>query len=254
MGCSPRGPEESDTAKRLNHSHSSRDSRGNVWVCIPIWDDADEVHLFNRSPEPRGCRLSPWSFHPAGFTQRGLWPQCFGNPFPSSPFFPSFFLLKATHEDIWGKNIPEGEENEEKSPEVRADGWLDEQPGGQCGWYRAVQSGAVKPFWYLPPLTLLFLPRCPSHLWENAWQISQKAKASAQSNSCGYCCCCSVTQSCLTHCNPVDCSMPGIPVHHHLPELAQAHLHWVGDAIQPSHPLWSPSPSAFHLSQHQGHF
>ena len=91
-------------------------------------------------------------------------PQRFGNPFPPSPFFPSFFLLKATHEDIWGKNIPEGEENKEKSPEVRADGWLDEQPGGQCDWYRAVQSGAVKPFWGLPPPTLLFLPWCPSHL------------------------------------------------------------------------------------------
>ena len=51
-----------------------------------------------------------------------------------------------------------------------------------------------------------------------------------------------------------DCSMPGFPVHHQLPELAQTHVHWVSDAIQPSHPLLSPSPPAFNLSQHQGLF
>ena len=54
----------------------------------------------------------------------------------------------------------------------------------------------------------------------------------------------SVTQSCLTLCNPMDCSKPGFPVLHHLPELAQIHVHWDGDAIQPSHPLSSPSPPA----------
>ena len=52
----------------------------------------------------------------------------------------------------------------------------------------------------------------------------------------------------------MDCSMPGFPVHHQLPELAQTHVHWVGDAIQPSHPLFSPSPPAFNLSQHQSLF
>ena len=61
-----------------------------------------------------------------------------------------------------------------------------------------------------------------------------------------------VTQSCLTLCNPMDCSMPGFPVHHQFPELAQTHVHWVSDGIQPSHPL--SSPSAFNLSQHQGLF
>ena len=64
----------------------------------------------------------------------------------------------------------------------------------------------------------------------------------------------SVTQSCLTLCNPIDCSTPGFPVYHELPELTQTHVHWVGDAIQPSHPLSSPSPPAFNLSQHQGLF
>ena len=55
----------------------------------------------------------------------------------------------------------------------------------------------------------------------------------------------------LTHCDPMDCSMPGFSVYHQLPELAQAHDHQVGDAIQPAHPLSSPSPPAFSLPQHQ---
>ena len=63
-----------------------------------------------------------------------------------------------------------------------------------------------------------------------------------------------VIQSCPTLCNPMDCSTPGFPVHHQLLELTQTHVHPVGDAIQPSHPLSSPSPPAFNLSQHQGLF
>ena len=61
-------------------------------------------------------------------------------------------------------------------------------------------------------------------------------------------------QSCPTLCNPMNHSTPGLSVHHHLPEFTQTHVHWVGDAIQPSHPLSSPSPPAFNLSQHQGLF
>ena len=64
----------------------------------------------------------------------------------------------------------------------------------------------------------------------------------------------SVSQLCLTLCNPMDYSMPGLPVHHQLLELAQTHVHQVGDAIPPSHPLSSPSPPAFNISQHQGVF
>ena len=62
----------------------------------------------------------------------------------------------------------------------------------------------------------------------------------------------SVAQSLLTLCDPMDCSTSGFPVHHQLPELAQTHLHGVSDAIQPSHPLLSPSPPVINLSQHQG--
>ena len=60
----------------------------------------------------------------------------------------------------------------------------------------------------------------------------------------------SVAQLCPTPCDPMDCSTPGLPVHHQLPELAQTHIHRGGDAIQPSHPLSSLSPPAFNLSQH----
>ena len=59
---------------------------------------------------------------------------------------------------------------------------------------------------------------------------------------------------CLILCNPMDCSTPGLPVHHQLLEFTQTHIHRVGDAIHPSHPLSSPSPPAFNLSQHQGLF
>ena len=68
------------------------------------------------------------------------------------------------------------------------------------------------------------------------------------------CCCCLVAKLCLRLCDPVDCSTPGFPVLHHLPELAQTRAHWVGDAIQPSHPLSSASSPAFSLSQCQGLF
>ena len=64
----------------------------------------------------------------------------------------------------------------------------------------------------------------------------------------------SVTQSCLTLCDPMNCSTPGLPVHHQLPESTKTHVHWVSDAIQPSHPLLSPSSLALNLTEHQGLF
>ena len=64
----------------------------------------------------------------------------------------------------------------------------------------------------------------------------------------------SVAQSCLTLCNSMNCSTPGLPVHHQLPEFTQTHVHLVGDAIQPSHPLSPPSPPAPSPSQHEGLF
>ena len=63
-----------------------------------------------------------------------------------------------------------------------------------------------------------------------------------------------VTQSCLTLCKPMNRSMPGLPVHQQLPESTQTHVYWVSDAVQPSHPLSSPSPPALNLAQHRGLF
>ena len=67
-------------------------------------------------------------------------------------------------------------------------------------------------------------------------------------------CCCSVAKSCPTLYDPMDCSMPGFPVLHHPPEFAQTHTHWVGDVIQPSHPLLSPSPTALQFFTASGCF
>ena len=64
----------------------------------------------------------------------------------------------------------------------------------------------------------------------------------------------SVTQSCLTLCDPMDCSTPGFPVHYQLPEFTQTHVHWVSNAIQPSHSLLSPSPPAFNFFPASGSF
>ena len=64
----------------------------------------------------------------------------------------------------------------------------------------------------------------------------------------------SVTQSCPTLCDPMNCSKPGLPVHHHLPEFTQTHVHQVGDPTQPSHPPSSPSAPASDPSQHQSLF
>ena len=64
--------------------------------------------------------------------------------------------------------------------------------------------------------------------------------------------CCSVTQSCPTLYDPMNCSTPGFPVLHYVPDSAQTHVHWVSDAIQPFHPLSPPSSPALNLSQHQG--
>ena len=68
------------------------------------------------------------------------------------------------------------------------------------------------------------------------------------------CCCCLFTKSCLTLCHLMDSRMASFPVLHCFPEFAQSYVHWINDAIQPSHPLSSPSPPAFNFSQYQGLF
>ena len=100
-----------------------------------------------------------------------------------------------------------------------------------------------------------------AHIWQllklegdKGLKISSKVKYGAQATPFIYFQFRSVAQSCPTLCNPMDCSTADFPVHHQLPEPVQTHVHWIGDAIQPSHPVLSPSPPGFNLSQHQGFF
>ena len=83
--------------------------------------------------------------------------------------------------------------------------------------------------------------RCP-HNYQDPFYLWKSIISSVQSLSC------------VWLCDTMDCSTPGFPVHHQLPELAQTHVHWVSDTIRPSHPLSYPSPPAFNLSQHQSLF
>jgi len=86
-------------------------------------------------------------------------------------------------------------------------------------------------------------------LWRTVWRFLKKLEIELQSVEFS-----SVTQSCLTLCYPMNHSTPGLPVHHQLPEFTQTHVHRVGDAIPPSHPLSSPSPPAPNPYWHQGLF
>ena len=92
-----------------------------------------------------------------------------------------------------------------------------------------------------------------SQTWLSDWGHTHTQTSQVNELS-SFLCISSVAQSCPTLCDSMDCSTPGLPVHHQLPESTQTHVHWVRDAIQPSHPLSSPSPPAFNLSQHQGLF
>ena len=90
--------------------------------------------------------------------------------------------------------------------------------------------------------------------FSNYAKINKYLKAVSNYIPKGICQFSSVIQSCPILCNPMNCSTPGLPVHHQLPEFTQTHVHLVGDAIQASHPLSSPSPPAPNPSQHQSLF
>ena len=100
----------------------------------------------------------------------------------------------------------------------------------------------------------------PHSIWGRVWAPERLPHPSPHfpkafgNSSFLSCSCCSVAQLWPTLCDPMDHGTPDLPVHHQLPELAQTHVHRVGDVTQPSHPLSSPSPPAFSLSQHQGLF
>ena len=95
--------------------------------------------------------------------------------------------------------------------------------------------------WYLDRKILFFFPQT-TEIYYLTTSVHEKSQFS------------SVIQSCSTLCDPMVCSTPGLPVHYQLPEFTQTHVHWIGDAVQSSHPLLSPSPPVFNLSQHQGLF
>ena len=103
----------------------------------------------------------------------------------------------------------------------------------------------VKFFKFIFNWRIIALQYCVGFCHMSKWMSLSHFRASGFS---------SVAQSCLTLCNPINCSTPGLPVHHQLPEFIQTHVHRVGDAIQPSHPLSSPSSPAPNPSQHQSIF
>ena len=117
--------------------------------------------------------------------------------------------------------------------------------------------GAKKSVWSSVSWEHDYLPRCRKLM---LWKKNRVHIFSANHDTVTWvykvhcCCCCLVAKLCPTLCDPMDCSTPGFPVIHHLLEFTQTHVRWVSDAIQPSHPLASPSPPAFNLSQHQGLF
>ena len=100
----------------------------------------------------------------------------------------------------------------------------------------------------LNPLKCPVWQECLLFQWGDCWWASGWRLVSERPTRC------LVTKSCPTPCDPMGCSTPVFPLFHYLPELAQTHVHWVSDAIQPSHPLSSPSLLALNLSQHQGLF
>ena len=105
------------------------------------------------------------------------------------------------------------------------------------------RSSTVQP-WTFDHIVSPHSPNPHSTLWGLIWNISMKKGRRFSS----------VAQSCLTLCHLMDFSTPGLPVHHQLPELTQTHVHWVSDAIQPSHSLSSSYPPTLNLFQHQGLF
>ena len=135
--------------------------------------------------------------------------------------------MEDEHKREWSRGRKGKERNWDRGRETRGT----QQAEKQRTWEHAFQA-----------LTSGILGRMALHWWVIYPRLSLHQFSSLQS---------------LSHvqlCNPMECSTPGLPVHHQLPEFTQTLVHWVSDAIQPSHPLSSPSPPTFNFSQHQGLF
>ena len=117
---------------------------------------------------------------------------------------------------------------------------IEKDTNNKC-WQGCGEKGTFRHCWWDCKLMKL--------LWKMVWRFLKKLKTELPSVQFS-----SVTQSCPTLCDPMNHSTTGLPVHHQLPELTQTHVHRVSDAIQPSHPLSSPSPPVPNPSQHQSLF
>ena len=141
-------------------------------------------------------------------------------------------MLRSTGQDVWSGDCDRLQ---------RTDWWQSRAWGlGRRSWGRS-RHKLLYTGWMKNKTLLHGTGNCAQHP-----VINHKGKEQYQFSS--------VAQSCPTLCDPMNRSTPGLPVHHQLPESTQTHVHRVGDAIQPSHPLWSPSPPAPNPSQHQGLF
>ena len=218
-----------------------------------------EFPASSQAPQGRGLVLRGGASRAFGFHSKGAWVQEFHRTGGWTPH------VEGAHKVLW-----------EQGPTAKG------RPQRRLGWTyllvlegvlwrqgaaMALSSVAVVTLGRAPPLELFVRGRhltwvisskttpCPTacrlQSWRTSGQTIHRAGTQPHSLAAQFS---SVAQSCPTLCNPMDCNMPGFPVHHQLPELTQTHVHRVGDAIRTSHPPSSPSPPAFNLSQHQGLF
>ena len=192
--------------------------------------------------------LNPISGFPAWGSNKGT-----GNPLRIWPWRPEDLITRLSQD--WGKQRFQSWRAQQNLAWTKTQRKRAVTPTGEwtCGGmvWQGFTTGMGVPVWEGPlwhkPSWQSPLTTQPVNLRLGSPQAKNNTRKGPQYHL-------SSVQSCPTLSDPKNCSTPGLPIHHHLPKLAQTHVHWVGDAIQPSHPLSSPSPPPFNLSQHQGLF